>query len=218
MRSGSTLLKALLGSDASVSHLSEVDLFTLNKNQEELYEYLSGLSEHQYIVVKRPATFIYPDYPPVFLPEAKNIVLHRHPYWVVYSLRNMLIETGSTISTEPAYLLDHWVKVYKQLLEAFPPEHENNVYVNYEQLTQNPSAQTKRLFKFIGIRKLWGTKSYQKPKSHFWQWGSDDQGAKIESLSVQSPTDYPDTLNVWPLIEKHVELLEVAEKLSLKIK
>lgn len=204
MRSGSTLLKALLGEASDVSNIPEFNFHKI-KEAKHIRE-LHRLSEEPILVLKKPAWFYEAYYYPK-IPRVKNwriIVLTRDVHHVVDSLRRM-----SFGKLEPYFpgFIDHWFaneywsRVYRRIHRKFGPQRNNPqvAWVRYEDLIRNPIEETQRLYQFIGSDKMDGTESYGEPKDYEWRWGSDDGGPTIQTLKVQPP---------GPLSEKKRSILE----------
>jgi len=192
MRSGSTLLKALLAEAPDVSHMPE---FNFHKIREAKHiRKLHRLSEKPIVVLKKPAWYneIY-YYPKV--PRVKNwkiIVLTRDVHHVVASLRKMTFMRGEPHVpgfVDHWFANEYWSRVYRRIHRKFGP-HKNNpnvIWTRYEDLVQNPVPETLRLFQFIGSDQDTGVSSYNEPETFQWKWGSDDGGTKIQTLNVQPP-------------------------------
>ncbi len=190
MRSGSTLLKALLAEAPDVSNLPEVDFQKLRRR--DVRQKLSELAPEPIVVLKRPAWFheasSYPKLPPVG--NRKFIVLTRDVHHNVASIRKMVFRTWA--SHIPDWV-DHWfgegywARVYRLLHNRFEDGDPNVTWLRYEDLVAEPIRETKRLFDFMGSRQEHGIDSYSPPDGYEWKWGSDDGGPKIQSLRVQPP-------------------------------
>lgn len=189
MRSGSTLLKALLGSAPDISSLPEIDF---QKYQgPNATEEMGALSEKRIVILKRPAWFNegarYPR-----LPKAENvkrIILTRDVATNLISLRKMAFRKAEPFIPNWMDIVIanlYWAKVYGSLLEKFPASDPQNFWIRYEDLVSDPITWTAKLYAFVGSTKTEGIDSYAKPK-HKWEWGTDDGGDKIKSLQVQAP-------------------------------
>ena len=198
MRSGSTLLKALLAQAPDISDLPETDFQHYARGGS--IEELESLGKEPLLLLKRPAWFNevgkYPQLPEH--PRLKRIVLVRDAYANGLSLRKMffrhvpfLQKTGLGNS----FLLErYWSGVNRRLLEFAQADAVNTVLVRYEDVLKNPRGETARLFAFLGSAQTEGVETYQKPQGYEWRWGKDDGGAVIKSLRVQPPRpiDYAD--------------------------
>lgn len=189
MRSGSTLLKALLGSAPDISSLPEIDF---QKYQgPNAVEEMEALSEKRIVILKRPAWFNegarYPK-----LPNAKNvkrIILTRDVATNVISLRKMAFRKAEPFIPKWMDIVIsnlYWAKVYGSLLNKFPANDPQNFWIRYEDLVSDPITWTAKLYAFVGSEKTEGIDSYAKPE-YKWKWGTDDGGDKIKSLKVLPP-------------------------------
>ncbi len=188
MRSGSTLLKALLGSLDDTSNLPEIDFQKFQSS--DARSQIEQLSDQPIIILKRPAWFNegkrYPK-----LPNAdgvKRIILTRDVATNIISLRKMAFRKAEPFIPQWMDILIanlYWARVYGSLIEKFPASDASNFWLRYEDLVADPIQWTEKLFKFIGSRTTEGIDSYAKP-DYKWQWGTDDGGPKIRSLKVQA--------------------------------
>lgn len=188
MRSGSTLLKALLGSLDDTSSLPEINFQKFqgpNARQE-----IEALSDKPIVILKRPAWFHegqrYPKLPAA--DGVKHVILTRDVATNIISLRKMAFRKAEPFIPQWMDILVanlYWARVYGSLLEKFPASDESNFWLRYEDLVADPIHWTEKLFTFIGASDTRGIDSYSKP-DYKWQWGTDDGGAKIKSLKVQA--------------------------------
>lgn len=187
MRSGSTLLKALLAAAEDVSNLPEIDFQKL-KSMEEVAQ----LAQEPIKVLKRPAWFNetgrYPALPPF---PAKRIILARDVAATVLSLRKMAFRQAEGWLPENAVNrwlgTRYWAQVYDRLFERFPADDPSNFWIRYEDLIAQPRQRTAELFAFIGSRQRHGVDEYPPPGDYEWKWGSDDGGPKIRGLKALPP-------------------------------
>ncbi len=187
MRSGSTLLKALLGSLDDTSSLPEID-FQKFQSPDARQE-IEVLSDKPIVILKRPAWFNegkrYPKLPNAN--KLKQVILTRDVATNVISLRKMVFRKIEPFIPQWLDILFanlYWAPVYKSLLTKFPKSDSSNFWLRYEDLVENPIYWTEKLFTFIGAQETAGIDSYRKPE-YKWQWGTDDGGDKIKSLKVQ---------------------------------
>ena len=215
MRSGSTLLKALLAVAEDVSDLPEFNFQSLS--EQTGMKRVQSLSEKPIVVMKRPAWFheagAYPRIPQ--LPNRKVILLVRDVYETVTSLRKMVFRKAAPLtgSIGNRFLVRHyWTGVMKRLLslEGLPDYR----MLRYEDLVANPIDQTAGLFRFIGSSRTEGTDTYR-PPGHGWSWGRDDGGQVIQSLKVRppKPAQYRDTA-LLRCIQNNAEVLGLRERLG----
>ena len=191
MRSGSTLLKALLAAAPDVSDLPETDF--QRYVDPRTHASLFALSPEPVLLLKRPGWFneigTYPRLPK--LAGVKKVVLVRDVYANVLSLRRMtfrhlpfLIRSGFG---NRFFCERYWHGTYQRLRQLVLDDPENTVMLRYEDLLADPLAITARLFAFIGSAQTSGVDTYQKPADYHWRWGKDDGGDNIKSLQVQPP-------------------------------
>lgn len=195
MRSGSTLLKALLAVADDVSDLPEVNFQALA--DADGMERMRALSDRPILVMKRPAWFhevaSYPRLPP--FPNRKTLLLVRDVYDTTTSLRKMVFRKAAPLtgSIGNRFFVHHyWAGVMRRLLEL--AEAPDCLVIRYEDLVADPINETARLFRFIGSSRTQGTDTYN-PPGYAWRWGRDDGGQIIRSLKVRPPhpPDYRDT-------------------------
>ncbi|OAV43688.1 sulfotransferase [Lewinella sp. 4G2] len=200
-RSGSTLLKALLAVAPDVSHLSEVPFhyyhhFTAWQ--------LKALSDKPILVLKKPSWAgekNYPTIPPVG--EHQVILLIRHPYETLISTGKMYAALQPDFWERWNYhrlLYEYWLPTYESILTHRLVGMPHTTIVRYEELTEDPIAETQRLYQFIGSRRTEGTDTYQK-RSEEWTFKEDDGSDRIKSLRVQPA----------PIDRKNDELLSLIE-------
>jgi hypothetical protein len=177
MRSGSTLLKALIATRPDCSHLPETSFL----------DYSSVICNERIIVLKKPAGYDDFDYPHLAQMGVKKIVLIRNPYDTVYSLLQMFVSREKTNSNcnNVLYLISYWYMVYNNIVEKKILESDNTLLVRYEDIIDQPIAETARIFKFIRTEYPEGTDTYIPPVDYEWGWGKDDGGNVIKTLRVQ---------------------------------
>ena len=203
MRSGSTLLKALLANAEDVSHLPEVKLIRYEKETYySLYFNLYRLSKKRIIVVKYPAWYTYENYPHVVLKNNHIIVLVRKAFDTLCSLKDRQDVREFTLQGTPLtdeQLVNYWCQTYEALLFNDRLKNNNQIFcLQYEKLLEEPRAMTQSLFAFIGSQQKEGVISYPKPRKSQWQPGQDDDSENIKTQQVQKsstvykPADYPE--------------------------
>jgi len=176
-RSGSTLLKALIGTRPDCSHLPETPF----RNYESI------VSDKRIVVLKDPAGYNkinYPEFEPI---EAKKIVLIRNPYDTICSMKEMHKSVNETreIRNSDQFLISHWYLVYNNIIEKRILENDDAMLVRYEDLLDQPVSETEKIFKFIGTDFPQGTDTYLAPANYTWDWGNDDGAPIIKTLKVQ---------------------------------
>lgn len=190
MRSGSTLLKALLAEADDVSNLPEKDFQKFHR-QPDAATVIQALDDHPIVVLKRPGWYNeigrYPRLPNV--EGLKTIVLIRDVYDTVESLRKM---TFRKLAPWVGRFVDgwlakrYWLGMTQELLNLYQQNGRDTHLVRYEDLTSNPIEETKKLFGFVGSSQTEGVDTYSKPDDFRWRWGSDDNSENIKSLKVQA--------------------------------
>ena len=189
MRSGSTLLKALLAEAEDISNLPETNF---QKFGGDAAARIEALSDCPIVVLKKPAWYqevsSYPRLPQV--DSLKTICLIRDAYPTVRSLRKMTL--GRFGDWTPRWatrwlLTSYWARVSEKLIDMAEADPERNLLVRYEDVLAQPREQTGRLFDFLGSKEERGVDSYQPPSNYRWRWGSDDGSERIKSLRVQPP-------------------------------
>jgi hypothetical protein len=215
MRTGSTLLKALLANAPDTSHLSEIDFQKYHRGNAWK---LKTLSDARIIILKKPAGFDRSDYP--LLPplsDGRIIVLVRDVSHTVVSLKKMLDEYYPQLGmawTCERLVADYWVPVYKAILHRTEQAKEPVFYCRYEDLVKDPMAITAQLFTFIGSEQQRGVSTYFPPKDHSWQWGNDDGGRKIRSLAVEDQQTTPVDPNLLTYIHTSESVIALRKRLG----
>ncbi len=186
MRSGSTLLKALLAEAPDIEQIPEAD-FQIPGNRYYVYSRLSKLSDFPIVVLKHPANYFdFREYPCLPKGEYKLIRLVRNPVDTILSLQKMNEKLDEDKSVED--LIDYWCTTYERLAQVSHPQLTDVVY---ETLVAHPITVTEHLFRFIGSVQQEGVDRYSRPQTYEWTWKKDDGGEVIRSLKVQQVTkDY----------------------------
>ena len=185
MRSGSTLLKALLAVPADVSNLPETNFQRFATGADPR---LARMAPEPILVLKRPCWFTeigsYPKIPSG--PNVRRIILARDCYEVVSSVKRMALRGFHPFIgwMFDDYLINHyWAGVYDRLTQMTGPDTH---LVRYEDLVENPIEHTAALFQFIGSTHTEGIDGYNPPGDYSWKWGQDDGSDRIKSLKVCS--------------------------------
>lgn len=189
MRSGSTLLKALLAQAPDISDLPETDFqrYARGGNLAEL----EALSGEPILMLKRPAWFNeirrYPRLPAH--PNLKRIVLVRDAYAFGLSARKMVFRHLPFLQRSGLgnrFLVErYWRGVNRRLWDLVAADPVGTHLVRYEDLLADPITETAAIFRFLGSRQTVGVSSYGEPEGYDWRWGKDDGGEVIQSLEVQ---------------------------------
>ena len=191
MRSGSTLLKALLAEADDVSNLPEVN-FQKFRNPSSAAREIGSLDGSRIIVLKRPAWFhetaSYPQLPSV--DDLKKIVLVRDAYETIASLKKMVFRKTHRVfgGLGNPLFLQYWYRVSHRLDEI--GRSESASLVRYEDVLNQPTIETARLFQFLASAQSSGVDQYSKPTEFEWKWGKDDGGPRIKELRVLPPRDH----------------------------
>lgn len=218
MRSGSTLLKALLAVPPDVSDLPETN-FQRYKGLRGLRR-LAELSTEPIVVLKRPAWYhevrFYPKLPAV--EHVRGIALVRDVYDTVASLKKMMFGRWAQYlgGVCNRWLADcYWAPVTENLLGLVNQQPEQVRQVRYEDLLENPFAETAELFRFIGSQWTGGVDSYNPPDDYSWEWGSDDGGERIRSLKVHKPKQRPrPNRRLWSVIANSKRITRLRSELG----
>jgi hypothetical protein len=194
MRSGSTLLKALLGHAHDVSHLSETRFprTKLSPRSEKYFQYYTvfTMSRSPIIVLKFPSWFAdATTYP--YLPNlpVRVIVLLRNPERVLASLEKWthIIENDFGEKSRSDYQ-QYIFEVTRSLARLYFGEHGYPVHlVSYEELVSEPKKVTQKLFRFICSSEREGFDCYSQGGAR-WEWGVDDGSPKIRTGRVIADT------------------------------
>ena len=223
MRSGSTLLKALLSEGDEVSNLPETNFQKLQTKK--AFNHLCQSDPNRILVLKKPAWYneigTYPTLPNEELNSTnhsvKTIVLLRDVMPTVVSLRKMTFRFAANwfapITTN--WLANrYWAGVSEKLFDLSQSDSENVTMVRYEDLTARPIDETKRLFEFIGSPSKQGVDTYKPPGDYKWRWGTDDGSDNIKSLKVQSSNRTINDSRLQSIIENSDRIAEIREKIG----
>lgn len=190
MRSGSTLLKALLAEADDVMGFPEVNF----QNPQNIARILSEHTDDQPPIklLKKPCWYqesrSYPRLPS--FDRVKTIVLVRDVYDTVVSLRKMTFRKLAGVFSPfvTGWLARvYWVNVTSRLIRQAEMFAETTRLVRYEDLVSAPEKITAELFAFVGSTRTTGTRTYSPPENYRWRWGSDDGSPNIRTLEVQPP-------------------------------
>lgn len=201
IRSGSTLLKALLGSADDVAHLQEFNF--------QRYRHVRDLPalEKPIGVLKRPAWLYEFGYPKLPEGKLKKIVLYRDAYDVVRSAKQLISKHPHLLPFLNRYLVNvYWYRIYMNLLTL--KEDSDTMFVSYEGLLERPKEITKALFNFIGSTHSEGVDSYSFPQGG-WKWGKDDQSEHIRARIVHRPKHSVNDLALKDLVDSSPKVEKV---------
>ena len=184
MRTGSTLLKSLLGQAADVSLLDEFNFITYANHNRYFFHWLvSRLSDRRIVVLKKPFNNVPQDkslYGRVPLTGVLRIVLFRNPYETLLSLKAMQRKYGYREFGDQE-CVDYWCDTYEAIFTNTDTTRDT-LGVRYEELTRQPAEVSQRIFRFMGSSHESGVERYG---SHDWKKGRDDDSDKIRSGTVQ---------------------------------
>ena len=192
MRSGSTLVKALLGSAPDIVHLPETNFRTILRSRTRQAA-LERAHPEGILLLKRPAWFneawTYPRMPGD--PSVRCVVLLRDAFPTVRSVARMVAgkrgEQWTGLAGLRLLTRLYWAPVTRRLL-AFAEGGEHPVaVVRYEDLLARPEEETLRLFRFLGSAQTEGVRRYGEPENAQWKWGRDDGSPRIRTREVQPP-------------------------------
>jgi hypothetical protein len=217
MRSGSTLLKALMSAAPDISSLPETDF---QKYQSvDAASKIAALCNERIVVLKRPAWFnetkSYPKLPNIS--DVKRVILARDVHTSTASLRKMVFRKAEPIIPNfvDSWLANgYWASVYANLLDRFPDNGSTNFWIRYEDLVKDPIQWTGKLFQFLGSERNEGIDSYPPPSGYDWKWGSDDGGDKIKSLKVQAPKIPQSSLDILERVQALPKVADVRARLN----
>ncbi len=224
MRSGSTLLKALLGEAHDVSNLKEVNFQKFARPKAD-WTALWQMAPERILVLKRPGWYnelgSYPSIPKreqAAGGPTQIVVLVRDVYDTVESLRRM---TFGRFQNWTRTLSDHWLAqkywlgITSNIVRLSEEESQQCCLVRYEDLVANPIKVTAELYSWIGSERQTGTDTYQKPVDGRWRWGVDDNSPQIRSLHVQPSKPRPrDNQRLVDLIDQSGDINDLRKKLG----
>ncbi|MFB6453876.1 sulfotransferase [Chitinophaga sp. Hz27] len=192
MRSGSTLLKALLATRDEISDIQEV----------HLSRWMEIKSDKIIKVVKSPAyynEYFYPIMPDV---DSKKIILIRNPYDTITSLKEMnnLVDGGKLNILNEYTLLGYWIRIYENIMAKIDLNASDVFVIRYEDLVSDPINRTAAIFSFLGCSDCTGVNTYSRPVDYTWEWGKDDGGEVIKQLKVQDLVRKRDDIALRELI------------------
>jgi len=141
-----------LGIRELVGHLpgGEADyLDALRAYADTVYQRLLGASDAELLLDKTPAYALVLDFVARLYPEARYIVLTRHPLSIWSSIVDSFFDGDHVTAHRHNPLLERYVPAMARFLRE-PPAHVHQV--NYEALVTDPESEMKSLCEFIGIR------------------------------------------------------------------
>jgi hypothetical protein len=178
MRSGSTLLKALLGTAPDVSHLNEYN-FLDYKNKFLFYYNIYNISNAKIIVLKKPTFYDNHNSYLKFPYKSKKIILIRNPIDTSISILKM--NESHYIEKTIDEIINYWITSYDNMKTIID---DDVIIVRYNDIINAPKKTTKELFNFIESSSSNGVDTYSRPISGSWKWGNDDGSKVIKKLKV----------------------------------
>jgi hypothetical protein len=186
IRSGSTLLKALLANSEDVSHIDEVNFQLKSRSRYISYSRVARLSERPILVLKWPAWFAeVATYPRLPKYPHQAILLYREPLATTLSIKRRMATAPHYPSLTDEQLLDYWCQVYENACSKLGPDTSQVMLVRYGDLVSDPVGCQHRLFSWIGTSRYEAKATYGTPESGDWAWQKDDAGSTIKSGVVR---------------------------------
>jgi hypothetical protein len=214
VRSGSTLLKALISEAPEVTHINEKNFF-YNASKYITYFQYNRSQKGSISILKMPSHLDnFQDYPKIPNISVKKILLVRNPIDTAISIINMKKALGQNITVDE--FIAYWITTHNNLKNIINP---NEIFlIKYEDLVENPLKVTKQVYIFIGSKKTEGTLTYSKPVSGKWEWGIDDGGEVIKQMKVvQYDKDYSKYDSWIERIKNSDEVMELVRFFDLKM-
>lgn len=215
MRSGSTLLKSLMGQGEDVSQLDEFHYIPYaNHNKYFFYYLVSHLSDKPIIVLKKPFNNVavhLPLYGKTPLSNTLKIVLYRHPYETLISLKALQRRKHyGEFSDEQC--VSYWADTYAAIFDNVDTDRDT-LFVRYESLTEHTEYVTERIFKFIGSTHAGGAKGYG---DFAWKSGQDDDSEKIRSRTIHkaAAADPNEDPGLYAALKNEPRISELLERLD----
>lgn len=214
MRSGSTLLKALLAEAPEIQHLNEKN-FQIKANKYAAYFRFYHSGTGNIVVLKKPAYYDdYSTYPVIPNLKHKKIILVRNPIDTILSMQKTPVFSSKEINL--AEQIDLWVTTYKNLA-AFLGD-KNVFVVQYEKLLSNPIETTQQLYEFIASKRKTGTDSYSDLDDGEWVWTRDDGGENIKQYKVvKNKKSYNNDLDTIQILASNRDVQELVKLYNLQL-
>ncbi|WP_369182868.1 sulfotransferase [Streptomyces sp. Y1] len=217
IRSGSTLLRCLLGSHPDVHaphelHLAgytvavddeftDLSMRTLGLTRTDLEHLLWDRLLHRQLTEAGKSVLVEKSPGNVFIwqrlaacwPQARYIVLRRHPVAIADSIRRA---GDADDLAEAAVTVDKFAAALDEAAANLP----STVHVTYEQLTADPEATCKALCEHIGIPWDQSMLDYGCHDHGPFVYGIGDWSPQIASGRIQAATPPPEAPDVPPLL------------------
>jgi hypothetical protein len=232
LRSGSTLLRVLLNSHSQIHAPHEIHLRYISVNLDKKWSERSmkemGLdadtlryllwdrilhrelasSGKPVIVDKTPNNVFITEELRACWPDARFIFLLRHPAAIAQSRKDWFKGRPEAYDAEANYdLIRRYCEALEQARETY-----DGVTVRYEDLTEDPARETKRICEFLGLDWEPSMLEYGKQDHGRYKSGLGDWSEKIKSGEVQKakppPPETPEPLR--PIAAKWGYLTEEA--------
>lgn len=218
MRSGSTLLKALIATRPDASDLPEISFNNITtafwKNVKNKLKATQRL-----VIIKKPSFYTDIEYPKIPKLASKKIILIRNPYDTILSLKKMnkinfkgIVEINSN-----KFLASYWYNTYKSILIKIPLQSPTVLIIRYEDLIAQPLLETSKIFRFIESIDLTPVDTYSKPSSYKWKWGSDDGGRIIKSCKVQKKSRAKKSKRLAEFINESTEIQSILKSYGYEL-
>lgn len=195
VRSGSTLLKALLANSADVSHIDEFNFQSAARSRYVSYWRIWRLSPRPILVLKKPAWFGEADtYPRLPKYRHQAILLYRDPLGTILSIKNRMKVARYYPALTNEQLLDYWCRIFENACAVLHPRASDVRLVRYNDLVSDPVASQQRLFAWMGTSRYEARATYKTPDSGEWSWQRDDGGDTIKTGVVHKPRHLSDPI------------------------
>lgn len=215
MRSGSTLLKAILGAAPDVSHLPEVPFHQLRTNDFDFYTRFCTLAPEPIVVLKHPLWFtdVILEFTVPRLRRVRVIALVRDCYPTLCSIKAM----PGDDTPDDATLVEYWLRSTTAIVHKATSAGARGLVLRYEDLAAQPLEVSAALFRFIGSRKRDGLRQYTPPSTGEWRWGTDDGSANIRSGEVRPPADHDGDAALLARIEADERVARLRARLGYMV-
>ncbi|KQV20858.1 MULTISPECIES: sulfotransferase [unclassified Kitasatospora] len=222
IRSGSTLLRCLLGSHPDVHaphelHLggltvavddefTDLSVRTLGLSQQDLEHLLWDRLLHRQLTQAGKSVLVEKSPGNVFIwrrivncwPSARYIILRRHPVAIADSIRR----AGDAADlAEAAITVDKFASALDEAAADVP----TSISVTYEQLTADPEATCKALCEHLGIPWEPTMLDYGRHDHGPFVYGIGDWSPQIASGQIQAATPPPPNVEIPPLLRSWCE-------------
>jgi hypothetical protein len=132
----------------ALPHGEDDYLDALRAYADTLYGRMLAPSGRRYFLDKTPAYALVLPFLTRLYPDARYVVLTRHPLAVMSSYANSFFSGDWEAAQQFNPIVNRYVPAIARLLEQ-PPRH--TLQVGYEALVQNPAPELARIFEFLGL-------------------------------------------------------------------